>query len=79
MNKINKGENKMKTNYEVIVGNIGTTLRTNNKRVAMIEFNDYVKYSKTGCGKVAGENVYLMENGEPVKEYNGTNEEGYEL
>ena len=38
-------------------------------------YNEYVAQSKSGSGKAGGENVVLMVDGEPEKEYFGPNNE----
>ena len=58
--------------YEVIVGNIGNVIRTNNEQVARESFNKYVEISKEENGRVSGEDVTLFDNGEPIEEYFGT-------
>jgi len=63
---------KNKTEYEVLVGNIGTVLRTNNLTHAESVFQEYVKMSLGGYGRAAGESVTILRKGEPYKEYQGT-------
>ena len=55
--------------YQVIVGNVGTIADTNNGFNAIVEFNRAVTRSKTGAGRDYGEDVTLMRDGEPVREY----------
>ena len=55
--------------YEVLVGNIGTVVRTTNKREAEGIYRDYVEASKAGVGRAADEAVGLFCDGEPVREY----------
>ena len=55
--------------YEIIVGNIGNVHEGHNRKEAEKKFNFYVKDSKTGLGRSGNEPVYLMKNGEPVKEH----------
>jgi hypothetical protein len=55
--------------YTVVVGNVGTVLSTQVYGEAIDTFNDYVELSESGYGRVAGEPVTLMYNGEPLKEH----------
>jgi len=55
--------------YEVLVGNVGTVLRTSNNMVANAEFNRWVVASKAPHGRCAGENVTLFSAGEIKREY----------
>lgn len=55
--------------YEVIVGNVGTVTRTNDKGFAYSEYRGYVRLSKAGLGRVGNEPVTLMKNGEPLREH----------
>jgi hypothetical protein len=55
--------------FEVIVGNVGTVYGGNSFMTAMAEFSAYVKISKTGKGRAAGEPVTMMHNGEIRREY----------
>ena len=57
--------------YEVIVSNIGTVWTGNNPVDANREYGECVLASKQGAGRIGGESVTLMENGEPIKEYAG--------
>lgn len=59
--------------FQVIVGNAGTVYNGNNYMVAQTTFSRYVKHSKLGQGRVAGEPVTLMHNGEIRSEYAGDN------
>jgi hypothetical protein len=58
-------------NWEVIVGNIGTVYSGNNPTDANDMYDEYVRQSKAGSGRAAGESVYLMEDGEPIAEHQG--------
>jgi len=58
-----------KIKYEVLVGNIGIVYTGFSKPDAMKEFNEYVKQSKTNKGRAGNEDVVLMADGEPSKEY----------
>lgn len=55
--------------YELIVGNIGTVYRGSLETTARKEFNEYVRLSKAGYGRVAGEPVTLFKDGEIIKEH----------
>lgn len=55
--------------YQVIVGNIGTAHDGNNFRTALSLYHAYVRDSKKGIGRGAGEEVTLMDDGEPVREH----------
>ncbi len=57
--------------FEVIVGNIGLAHDGNNRDYAKAMFRSYVKMSKLGWGRAAGEGVTLMEEGEPIMEHTG--------
>ncbi len=59
------------TTYEVVVGNIGTVYSGHSQSEANAKFDFYVADSKTGIGRSGGESVYLMEDCEPVREYQG--------
>ena len=59
--------------YELIVGNIGTVYSGSSKKEALKHYSIYVKQSKTGRGRAGGEDVTLMQNGEPIKEFFGSN------
>ena len=58
--------------FEVIVGNVGTVYSGNNYMQAATKYSAYVKLSKANYGRVAGESVTLMHNGEIRSEYEGT-------
>jgi hypothetical protein len=59
------------TTYEIIVGNIGTVHSGHDRAEADAKFDYYVADSKTGLGRSGDESVYLTENGEPIREYQG--------
>lgn len=61
--------------YQVIVGNLGTVLDTNCRIQAHREYESYRYQSRLTYGRASGEPVTLMEDGEPIKEYPGTNHE----
>jgi hypothetical protein len=67
-------EGKEKSEYVVNVGNIGN-IPEGTYSEALKTFNEYVKQSKAKYGRASGEDVILMKDGEPVKEYFGTNHE----
>ncbi len=54
-----------KTEYSVLVGNIGTVHRGYNKQKAIKIYNSYVTDSKCNFGRGSHENVVLMMNHEP--------------
>lgn len=64
-----------KNNYTVIVGNIGTVYDGGSKKDALKDFREYVADSQSGRGRAGGESVTLFENGHPVKEFVGENDE----
>jgi len=55
--------------YELIVGNIGTVYRGPLETTARMEFNEYVRLSKAGYGRVSGEPVTMFKDGEIIKEH----------
>lgn len=57
--------------YQVIVGNIGTVYGGTDKEDAESNFNVYVEQSKSRSGRVGGEQVTLLKDGELAKEYTG--------
>jgi hypothetical protein len=58
-------------NWEVCVGNLGV-MYCPTKLLALEEYAYYKKASKEGYGRVSGEDVVLMCDGEIVKEYIGS-------
>jgi len=59
-------------NYEVIVGNVGTTYHGEDENKARQEYHEYVEISKNNKGnRVYAEDVILMEDGEIIEEYVG--------
>ena len=58
--------------FQVIVGNIGTVYSGNQFMVASCKYQSYVKASKSGVGRAAGESVVMMHHDEPRLEYIGT-------
>lgn len=57
--------------YRVIVGNIGEVESCNDRATASRVYNEYVALSKRQTGRAAGEDVTIMEDGEPIREYIG--------
>jgi hypothetical protein len=64
----------MKNTYFVNVGNIGN-ISCINKKEAIKCYNEYVRQSKSNYGRAAGEDVFLLINFEPEREYYGTQNE----
>ena len=62
----------MKNQYQVIVGNIGTTYEGTDKVTAFETYKEYVQQSKTAHMRAAGESVVLLVNGEIEKEHVGS-------
>ena len=67
--------------YEVIVGNIGRVYHDNNlnnpsvNMEALDVFKEYAVMAKSKAGRVSGEPVWLLVNGELVDEILGENNE----
>lgn len=59
--------------YELIVGNIGCVFESNNLKECLKKFRAYRTQSESGVGRAGGEDVTLLEEGEPVKEFFGSN------
>ena len=57
--------------FRVIVGNIGTVYSGGIQRFAEEKYSEYVKRSKSGCGRAAGEGVVLLERDNIKREYVG--------
>ena len=55
--------------FDVVVGNIGTVASFIGRDRAHSVFDAYVVMSRDDNGRCAGESVTLMDDGEPVKEY----------
>ena len=51
--------------YQIIVGNLGMVVDTQIYSYAISSFNDYRAMSQSGKGRVGGESVTLIVNGEP--------------
>jgi hypothetical protein len=60
-----------KKRFEVVVGNIGSVYTGSNPVEAADTFEDYMKQSKSGRGRAAGEDVVLFEDGEITIEHIG--------
>ena len=60
--------------YEVIVGNIGTIYDGHDETEARRIYAVYLAQSQANYGRAAGESVTLMQNGEPLQEYQSTGE-----
>ena len=58
--------------YQVIVGNVGTVLDTDNGAQANVQFGQWRTASKEGWGRAGGEQVTLMKDGEPKREHAGS-------
>jgi hypothetical protein len=56
--------------FEVIVGNIGMVYSGSDMELSNRMFEDYAIMSKLGSGRVAGENVALLQDGECIRSYN---------
>ncbi len=61
----------MRTNYEVIVGNIGTVYSGSDESTARAQFEYYENDSRTGYGRAGGEDVTLLAGGEIIREHFG--------
>ena len=55
--------------WEVLVDNVGIVFIGENGFNAVKSFNECVSLSKGKYGRMSGENVYLIKNGEINKEY----------
>ena len=62
--KNNETRHDMKTEYQVIVGNIGTVHDSNNPVDANKVYGDYKRQSEDGYGRASGESVTLLVDGE---------------
>ena len=61
--------------YQVVVGNIGQVVDTNNYTEARKTFLDYIADSKWECGRVMGEDVTLVEDDETIETWYGESKE----
>jgi hypothetical protein len=57
--------------YQVVVGNVGTVIDTDNHREAWTLHSEYVELSKNDMGRSSGEDVTTLFNGEIISEYTG--------
>ena len=57
--------------YEVLVGNVGYVYRGGSLKEAQQKFSTYVAQSKTHGMRASGEDVTILRNSEPIKEYQG--------
>lgn len=57
--------------FEVFVGNVGRVYDGGSSLEASKTYAHYVKLSKAGSGRAAGESVVIMKNGEPEREFAG--------
>ena len=55
--------------YNVLVGNIGHVYAGTSLEKAKADFEEYKSQSINGYGRAAGEQVSLLENGEPLFEH----------
>ena len=55
--------------WEVIVDNVGTVFIGEDGFNAIKTYNECVSLSKEKYGRMSGENVYLIKNGEITREY----------
>jgi hypothetical protein len=60
------------TNYQVIVGNIGTVYDGPEKQTAQWEYEAFIAGSESGVGRCGGEDVTLMKDGDIEAEFYGT-------
>lgn len=61
--------------FELIVGNVGTVYTGADEVEAQRLFNHYAALASDGRGRCAYEDVYLMQDGEPVAECRFVTEE----
>ena len=54
--------------YEVIVGNVGSVISTDDYREAYEVFGEYCSQSESDYGRAGREDVYLLDQGEPIHE-----------
>lgn len=55
--------------YEVLISNIGTVIVTTNKMKAEKVFKAYMYDSEDGIGRVGGQKVTLMGDGEIIRSF----------
>jgi len=58
----------MASEWEVVVGNIGTVYSGDDEKKAASVYKEYVRKSGEKTGRAAGETVTLMEDGDIIKE-----------
>lgn len=61
--------------YQVVVGNIGTVVDTDDRSEATRTFHEYVWKSTADEGRATGEPITLFRDGEPLVEFSGKVEE----
>ena len=61
--------------YQVIVGNIGCVVTTNDAKIANDTYTEYVNMSISKYGRSSNEPVELIKDGEPFKSYHPINNE----
>jgi DNA-binding PadR family transcriptional regulator len=76
--KINENSTT-KSEYVVNVGNVGNVLSTTDYDEAKKTYDEYVEISNSGVGKAGNETVYLLKDGEPIKEHQGSINESKEV
>jgi len=57
--------------FEVVVGNVGIVYRGKNVSSAFAIYDGYVEDSLDKYGRVGGENVAILLDGEIIKEHDG--------
>lgn len=57
--------------YQIVISNIGTVWTGENGFTARTEYGQYVALSEEAYGRMAGENVTLFQNREPLFEHAG--------
>lgn len=55
--------------YEVIVGNIGSVIATDDYSEAYEVFDEYCSQSRAGYGRAAGEEIELLDQGESLHQH----------
>lgn len=66
------------SNFQVIVGNIGCVYSGEDREDALSTFNVYVEQSQSGAGRAGGESVTMWKDGDLVREFVGTVDQGEE-
>lgn len=62
--------------YEVVVGNIGTVYRGPDESMALKKFEIYVAQSEEGYGRASGESVTILKDGDVWREHMGAERTG---